>query len=32
VRVASFEAPLGYYGAVAVAGAEPRVQVRWWKP
>lgn len=30
VRVASFEAPLGYFGAVAVAGGEPQVVVRWW--
>lgn len=32
VRVASFEAPLGYHGAVAVAGGEPRITVRWWHP
>lgn len=32
VRVASFDAPLGYYGAVAVAGGEPRISVRWWHP
>lgn len=32
VRVASFDAPQGYYGAVAVAGGEPRITVRWWSP
>lgn len=32
VRVASFAAPDGYYGAVAVAGADPEVTVTWWSP
>lgn len=30
VQVASLEMPAGYYGAVAVAGAVPKVEVRWW--
>lgn len=32
VQVASFDAPPGYYGAVAVAGGEPLVTVRWFDP
>lgn len=32
VQVACFDAPLGYYGAVAVAGGRPLVTVRWWHP
>ena len=32
VHTARLEVPLGYYGAVAVAGARPRVTVRWWAP
>lgn len=32
VRTAPLPAPSGFSGAVAVAGAEPAVTVRWWEP
>lgn len=32
VHTALLEVPAGYFGAVAVAGAPPRVTVRWWAP